>query len=381
MSTKIPCGGFYVGDGLELDGKQLNVVGGGQQSDYNQNDPDAVDYIKNRPGAYDKFVEPVNITWDGNTEGKTSVALDNNIALYYVSSDIPTVERLVGGQITIVDGTTIVLTYEDLYFEDGIISIGDLCAIVLQECTYKGIEFPLAGTYFIKGCNDEKKQCVYVTSLTSSGGNVRIKIPEKYLDVVTKEEVNNVQIIATMARTTANTANIQATTAQTTADAVTDAVQKASLLTFSFTFDKVTSGRDTFEYNGFNYYKISDFNVKATSVISFDVTRADGEKNPYTEVGYQCAQYGGFIIVNLAGACYFKIDGVPINFTAPSAGLYACYKDGNNVMTAGTANFNITRISDAEIILSSISDTNTKFRITVDNKGELTATEFKYSYV
>ena len=79
---KICCGGFEIGDGLELNGKQLNVVGGGgQQSDYNQNDPDAVDYIKNRPGAYDKFFEPVNITWDGNTEGKTSVTINANTAL------------------------------------------------------------------------------------------------------------------------------------------------------------------------------------------------------------------------------------------------------------------------------------------------------------
>ena len=380
---KICCGGFEIGDGLELNGKQLNVVGGGgQQSDYNQNDPDAVDYIKNRPGAYDKFFEPVNITWDGNTEGKTSVTLNANTAFYHISSDTPTTEQLIGGQMTIVNGSTIELTDKSVDFKDDVISVSEsLCVIVLKEGTHNGIEFPLTGTYFIKVYNDEAKQYFYATSLTSPGGNVQIKIPEKYLDVVTKQEVNKVRATASTALTTANTANSKATTAQTTADTATDAIQKASLLTFSFTFDKVTSGRDSFVFNGFDYYKISDFNVKEASVISFDVTSADGKKNTYKNVGYNCVQYGDFIIVNSPGNCHFEINGKTINFTAPSAGLYARYKDRNNAVTAGTGIFNISRISDGEIILSSTPDTTKKFRITVDNTGALKATEFKYSYV
>ena len=53
MSFKIPCGGFMLGEGLVLseDGKTLNVSGGGGgvQPDWNQNDSTATDYIKNRP--------------------------------------------------------------------------------------------------------------------------------------------------------------------------------------------------------------------------------------------------------------------------------------------------------------------------------------------
>ena len=53
--TKVPCGGFVLGDGLTLskDGKTLNVTGGGSQADWNQNDSAAADYVKNRPGGYD----------------------------------------------------------------------------------------------------------------------------------------------------------------------------------------------------------------------------------------------------------------------------------------------------------------------------------------
>ena len=52
-NKKIPCGGFYLGDGLTMDGNTLKSVGGGQvQTDWYQNDATAKDYIKNRPGGY-----------------------------------------------------------------------------------------------------------------------------------------------------------------------------------------------------------------------------------------------------------------------------------------------------------------------------------------
>ena len=56
IPTKVPCGGFVLGEGLALskDGKTLNVTGGGgSQADWNQNNETAVDYVKNRPGGYD----------------------------------------------------------------------------------------------------------------------------------------------------------------------------------------------------------------------------------------------------------------------------------------------------------------------------------------
>lgn len=45
------------------------------QPDFTQNDPTAPDYVKNRTHYEETAVvnEPLNITWDGNTEGKVSV--------------------------------------------------------------------------------------------------------------------------------------------------------------------------------------------------------------------------------------------------------------------------------------------------------------------
>ena len=58
--TKVPCGGFVLGEGLALskDGKTLNVTGGGSQTDWNQNDETAADYVKNRP-FYDNSKETI----------------------------------------------------------------------------------------------------------------------------------------------------------------------------------------------------------------------------------------------------------------------------------------------------------------------------------
>lgn len=56
--TKVPCGGFMLGEGLALgeDGKTLNVTG---QADWNQNDETAADYIKNKPVVV--FTENSNV--------------------------------------------------------------------------------------------------------------------------------------------------------------------------------------------------------------------------------------------------------------------------------------------------------------------------------
>lgn len=69
--TKVPCGGFVLGEGLALgeDGKTLNVSGGGSQADWNQNDESAADYVKNRPGGYD-IKELVTVTDETATSGQ-----------------------------------------------------------------------------------------------------------------------------------------------------------------------------------------------------------------------------------------------------------------------------------------------------------------------
>lgn len=78
--TKVPCGGFVLGEGLALgeDGKTLNVSGGGSQADWNQNDETAADYVKNRPGGYEAYVPTIV------AQGNFSNGVQQTIRLVYL---------------------------------------------------------------------------------------------------------------------------------------------------------------------------------------------------------------------------------------------------------------------------------------------------------
>ena len=368
------------------------------QPDWNQNDQTAKDYIKNRIGGYEANIDPITISWDGNTEGK--IVVDDQ--LYLVSNETPTINQLIGGTIKYVivkngETTSENLTItEDVIgsYANGNIIIGEFCVIIHSPGTIGNATFKNSGIYFV-GMFSET-QTVYVNELTTVSGIAIVKIPEKYLDVATKDEVitaqttantaqttaNTAQTTANTAQTTANTAQTTANTAQTTADAVTNAVKKVIFSTASFTFDKVTSGRDTFRYNAFSYYKISDFNVSQTDVISFYGTRENGKELSRINVGNNCVEYGLFIIVASPGECSLNIREHTMNFTAPSAGLYACYEAGNNTVTAGTGIFTIASIptntvgiQSTGLNLQSLSSNLIKnYKVTIDD-GSLCITD------
>ena len=66
--------------------------------DYNQNNPTASDYIKNRPGGYTVNYPALNIEWDGVIGDKVTVDI-NGGKFVKVSDEIPKIEQLVGGTI------------------------------------------------------------------------------------------------------------------------------------------------------------------------------------------------------------------------------------------------------------------------------------------
>ena len=141
--------------------------------------------------------------------------------------------------------------------------------------------------------------------------------------------------------------------------------------TFEGSFDKVTEGRDTFVFNGFNYYKISEFSPSREDVISFSGTHSNGDVFSDINEGENCCEYGFFIVVYQAGQCRLTVGSTIQSFNAPSAGLYACYKSGNDFMTAGTYNFTLRLVRN--IIQS--STTFKRYYLDVDDSGTMTATE------
>ena len=73
----------------------IGTVGVGAQSvkpDWNQNDPNAKDYIKNRPGGY--VIPPsVEITWDGDTTGKETMDLGQGLIMVKIAEEAPPSEK------------------------------------------------------------------------------------------------------------------------------------------------------------------------------------------------------------------------------------------------------------------------------------------------
>lgn len=162
--------------------------------------------------------------------------------------------------------------------------------------------------------------------------------------------------------------------AQSTADAAQSDLENVTAKVqakISFAFDKQISGRDSFTFNGFNYYKISRFSPAPADVINFSGTRANGAAFSDIRVGKNSCSYGLFVVVTKAGTCSLPITPtVSGSFTAPSTGLYAQSEDGNDFMTAGSAEFEYIK---RDLIVT--SPTHKKFEITVDDAGTLSATE------
>ena len=63
------------------------------QSNWNQNDAAAKDYIKNRPFG-EEVVSSDTLTWDGNTEGLESFWANEDAEAFLITEAVPTVEQL-----------------------------------------------------------------------------------------------------------------------------------------------------------------------------------------------------------------------------------------------------------------------------------------------
>ena len=175
--TKVPCGGFVLGEGLALgeDGKTLNVSGGGSQTDWNQNDATAKDYIKNRPGGYTKATPGYEITWDGAVGDAVVVDLGET-QLVKVSDRVFTVEELTGATMIFGDRSLIV-SNDTIISQNGIITNGDFY-VCSAPTTIHNITIPEAGTYFAKMGEG------FVSSLSKPDSTTTIKIPAELTTVV-----------------------------------------------------------------------------------------------------------------------------------------------------------------------------------------------------
>ena len=220
--------------------------------------------------------------------------------------------------------------------------------------------------------------CIYgsiFTLDTSASHTISIKTTAETVTPMAEEFIpSGVTAVMENAQTAANSAQAVANINKEVLDCAFSSVA-------TFTFDKQTSGRDTFNFNGFNYYKISDFNPASEDVVSFKGTRESGDNYSEITTGSNCVRYGFFIVVASAGGCSLPVSETRMfSFTAPSAGLYAQYEVDNIDQTAGTGEFTLRASTGSSYITglllkSSTTDSTKKFKITVDDSGTLKATE------
>ena len=175
--TKVPCGGFVLGEGLALgeDGKTVNVTGGGSQADWNQNDESAADYVKNRPGGYTKVTPGYEITWDG-VVGNKIVVDGGEMQFVKVSDRVFTVEELIGATMIFGD-TSLIVSNDAIMSQNGII-MGESFFVLSAPTTINGATIPEAGTYFAK--MGEK----FTSSLSKPDSTTTVKIPAELTTVV-----------------------------------------------------------------------------------------------------------------------------------------------------------------------------------------------------
>ena len=175
--TKVPCGGFVLGEGLALseDGKTLNVSGGGSQADWNQNDESATDYVKNRPGGYTITTPGYEITWDG-VVGNKIVVDGGEMQFVKVSDRVFTVEELIGATMIFGD-TSLIVSNDAIMSQNGIIT-NEGFLVCSAPTTIEGITFTETGTYFMKTGEG------FVSSLSKPDSTTTVKIPAELTTVV-----------------------------------------------------------------------------------------------------------------------------------------------------------------------------------------------------
>lgn len=94
-------GGIKTVNGQAPDENGNVEVVAGVQSDMYETDPESMAFVKNNPLDVDYINEPLNITWDGNIDGKEISSQDGFINVK-LSDAVLTTEQLVGTEYTIL---------------------------------------------------------------------------------------------------------------------------------------------------------------------------------------------------------------------------------------------------------------------------------------
>lgn len=147
--------------------------GSGVQADYAQNDPNAADYIKNRPGGY---YDGFDITWDGEIGDRLVVLMNvdgKQQQFVKVSDRRFTVEELIGSVVTARfsngdrDDAAVVTKMDIIRYPVGVADVvqGYVFVVTTKSDQHP---FPETGTYFRKG------EELFIRSISKTANAVKI---------------------------------------------------------------------------------------------------------------------------------------------------------------------------------------------------------------
>ena len=142
--------------------------------------------------------------------------------------------------------------------------------------------------------------------------------------------------------------------------------------TMSITWDGNKDGKDTFVWNAWHYYKISDDVPAFARIQSVSTTRSiDSLKLTDLYEGENCYRAGCSIVVTKAGACRLAANqgGAMQSFTAPSTGIYFWTNNTDAYQTS----LELTSFIEQDGII--VNSANKKWKIAVDDNGAISATE------
>ena len=178
--VKVPGGAFYLGDGLTVDSVTRTVSAGGGgasvQSDWNQNDSTAADYIKNRPFYTGDSVQTEIIP-------KTTVAFSEFSEMGgLMAATWPESFDLVDGQTYTIswDGTDYVCT--GTLFR-GVPILGNLGIAGAGEDTGEPFVFINQGQWVVASKESATEHIIGIKTIT----NPIVQIDEKYLPEATND--------------------------------------------------------------------------------------------------------------------------------------------------------------------------------------------------
>lgn len=375
------------------------------QSDWNQNNESAPDYIKNRPFGT-KVVPGMTIEWDGNTEGKEIVEYPGGGGyLCKVSNDIFPIEAIYGATVTgINSGNNFESILEESDIMDGATQNAPL---FIATCPVSGLTMWIikkdaqmsptvtltTGVYFMFYLTDENVVRAYIKSLTVTEYENIVRIEEKYLpeiNLVGRTTSSGGEIFNNYAQNIATSSFSHAEGSETTASGLyshAEGLKTNASGGHSHAEGDYSTASDRSSHAEGNYTTSSGVashseGIKTTA--SGDASHAEGSTTnasgdfSHTE-GYETIAQRDFQHVqgkwNIADTTVEP---------GTNIGKYAHIVGNGNGITrsnahtldwSGNAWFAGTVEGTAMIVKSSTKGSTKKFKITVDDSGTISATE------